>query len=126
MADQLTATQNTINVIAGNKGLNFNAAQLKALNAGILVLNSPTDFKPKCITHLRYQNDDKDLQQITLDDGTFFTNTTVTNLNEFRETLRDAACCGHGITFCLDREEKRMFMLNVYPCKCKCRDRDND
>ena len=123
MADQtaLTATPNVINVIAGNPGLSFNQTQLRAITAGTLVLSNPADFQPNCITHLRYQENDKDLQQITLDNGTAFTNADITNLNDFRERLQEAANNGHGVTFCIDREKKRMFMLNIFPCKCLCK-----
>jgi len=126
MADQnvFTATPVAINVIAGNPGLSFNQAQLRAINAGTLVLSNPFNFQPNCITHLRYQENDKDLQQITLDNGTVYTNADITNLNDFRERLQEAANFGHGVTFCVDKDKKRMFMLNIFPCKCQCKNRD--
>ncbi len=125
-SNQLTATPNVVNVIAGNPGLSFSASQVKAINTGTLVLSNPRGFEPRCITHLRYQNGDEDLQQITLDDGSIFTNAVVTNLNNFRERLQEAANFGHGITFCHDKENKKMFMLNIFPCKCLCEKADND
>ena len=120
MADQsqLTATPNVISVIAGNPGLSFSAAQVSAIGAGTIVL---TPVSPKCITHLRYQENDKDLQQVSFDDGSYVTNADITNLNDFRERLQEAANFGHGVTFCEDKTKKRMFMLNIYPCKCLCK-----
>jgi hypothetical protein len=123
--DQFTATPSAVRVIAGNPGLSFSPAQLAAISVGTLVLSNPVDIRAKCITHLRYQDNDKDLQQITLDDGSVFTTATVTNLNDFRERLQEAANFGHGITFCHDTREKRMFMLNIYPCKCRCKEDDH-
>ena len=122
MADQtlLVASPNAINVIAGNPGLAFTAAQVTAISTGVLVLSNPLGFQPQCITHLRYQDSDKDLQQITLSNGTVYTNTDITNLKDFRERLQEAANFGHGVTFCVDTREKRMVMLNIYPCKCTC------
>ena len=121
--NQLTASQNAINVIAGNPGLSFSTAQIQAINTGTLVLSNPRGIQAKCITHLRYQENDHDLQQVTLDDGSVFTTGTITNLNDFRERFQEAANFGHGVTFCVNTEEKRMFMLNIFPCKCKCRKR---
>ncbi len=125
-ADQnvFTATPAAINIFAGNPGLSFNTAQLRAINAGTLILSNSFNFQPNCITHLRYQENDKDLQQITLDNGTVYTNADITNLNDFRERLQEAANFGHGVTFCVDKDKKRMFMLNIFPCKCLCKNRD--
>ena len=122
MADQslFVASPGAINVIAGNPGLAFNAAQLSAISTGVLVLSNPLGFQPQCITHLRYQDNDKDLQQISLSNGTVYTNADITNLKDFRERLQEAANFGHGVTFCVDTREKRMFMLNIFPCKCNC------
>ncbi|MCI0560260.1 MAG: hypothetical protein MN733_17375 [Nitrososphaera sp.] len=119
--NQLTATPGVINVIAGNPGLTFSAAQLSAIARGVLGLSNPTGFQPQCITHLRYQEKDQDLQQITLDGGTAYTAADIVNLNDFRERLQEAANFGHGITFCINTEEKKMFMLNIFPCKCLCK-----
>lgn len=122
MADQtlFVASPSAVNVIAGNPGLGFTAAQLTAINAGTLVLSNPLGFEPQCITHLRYQNGDDDLVQITLSNGAVYTNADINNLKDFRQRLQEAANFGHGVTFCVDTREKRMFMLNIYPCKCKC------
>ncbi|NIR47458.1 MAG: hypothetical protein GWN55_01705 [Phycisphaerae bacterium] len=124
--NQITATPGVINVIAGNPGLTFSPAQLNAINRGTLVLSNPTGFQPRCITHLRYQEKDEDLQQITFDDGTVFTNSDITNINDFRERLQEAANFGHGVTFCVDKDKKRMFMLNIFPCKCLCKRDEKD
>ena len=123
--DIFTATPNAINVIAGNPGLGFSTAQLRAIAAGTLVL-TPNDIRGKCITHLRYQKSSEDLVQVTFDDGSFVTTATVTNLTDFRERLQEAANFGHAVTFCVDTDEKRMFMLNIFPCKCLCEKRTDD
>ena len=116
---RITASPNVINVIAGNPGLSFSPGQLQAINRGRIVL-VPTALKGGCITHLRYQNSDKDLQQVTFDDGTFVTSAQIVNLADFRERLQEAANFGHGVTFCVNKDKKTMFMLNIYPCRCPC------
>ncbi len=116
---RVTATPNVINVIAGNPGLSFSPAQLQAINLGRIVL-VPGAIKGRCITHLRYQNSDKDLQQVTFDDGSFVTSAQIVNLADFRERLQEAANFGHGVSFCVNKDKKTMFMLNIYPCRCTC------
>lgn len=120
---QFTATPNAVRVLAGNPGLQFSSAQLGAISAGTLVLR-PIDVKGGCIKHLRYQNGDEDLVQITFDDGTVVNTSTVANLNDFRRRLQEAANYGHGVTFCVNTEEREMFMLNIFPCRCTCDKRD--
>ena len=44
---------------------------------------------------------------------------TASNLEDFRERLEEAACCGHGVAFCV-REDNTIVMLHVIPCKCTC------
>ena len=124
---RVTATPNVINVLAGNPGLSFSPAQLQAINLGRIVL-VPAAIQGRCITHLRYQNSDKDLQQVTFDDGTFVTisttlnpkGTQVVNLADFRERLQEAANFGHGVTFCVNKDKNTMFMLNIFRCRCTC------
>ena len=123
---RVTATPNVINVIAGNPGLSFSPAQLQLINLGRIVLVPPTT-SGGCIKHLRYQKNDKDLQQVTFDDGTWITrdpasspNMQILNLNAFRERLQEAANFGHAVGFCVRIPKKEMFMLNIYPCRCKC------
>ena len=124
---RVTASPNVINVIAGNPGLSFSPAQLQAIDLGRIVLVPPTT-QGGCIKHLRYQKSDKDLQQVTFDDGTFVTSlptsspkgTQVLNLADFRERLQEAANFGHGVSFCVNKDKKTMFMLNIFPCRCTC------
>ena len=123
---QLTVTQSAIDVIRANPGLTFSAADIRAINAGTLVLvpgsvvgpSGQTQFPSGCITSLRFESD-KELTMVEID-GKPYTTATIANLNDFRETFKEAACCGHGVSFCLFTDQKRMSMLNVYPCKCTC------
>ena len=91
MENSFIATAPAINVIAGNQGLTFTPTQLQAISQGMLVLSNPNGISPNCITHLRYQEGDKDLVQITLDNGQIYTNTSIVNLDKFRERLQEAA-----------------------------------
>lgn len=127
---QLTATPNAIRVIAANPGLTFSASDIRALNTGNLVLVPSGAISPGtvtsvsgCITYLQFLNGDDDLNLVGID-GVFYTQGQITNLNDFRETFKEAACCGHGVSFCWYKEEKRMTMLNLEPCKCTCDKRD--
>lgn len=124
----LSASNNAINVIGGNPGFTFSADDLQAIAAGTLVLANPPgfsgiNFQPKCITALRYQNNDQDLVRIAFDDGTVYTSAEITNLNDFQERFQEAANFGHGCTFCV-RADGTMFMLNIFPCRCQCEKND--
>jgi hypothetical protein len=118
----LTLTPGAVAVLAGNPGLTLSDAHINAVSRGILVLS--TSLQGGCIKHLRYGDNDTDLDVITLEDGgttTVWTSAQIQNLAAFRETLQRAACCGQRVTFCVNTEEKKMFMLNVYPCQCPCK-----
>ena len=73
----LTASRNAIRVIGGNPGLDFSADQLRAINAGTLVLvgpgTTPVPFPPQlrggCIDALRYGKSDTDLVRVAFDSG---------------------------------------------------------
>jgi hypothetical protein len=107
--------------LAGNPGLTFSDAHVNALNRGTLVLSTASGHG--CIKHLRYGDNDKDLDYITLEDaGTTksYSSADIKNLADFRERLQEAANFGHRVTFCINTEEKKMFMLNIYPCGCLC------
>lgn len=130
-----TASANAIAVLRLNPGLNVDAAALRAIQAGTLVTVGTgaiaalpagrlVDFG--CIATLRYKDGDQDLERVEFDNGdvlggphTYPQNCN--NLNDFRERLQEAANFGFGVTGCLDTTKKRLFMLNLYPCRCKCK-----
>jgi hypothetical protein len=118
----LTVTPSALNVVSGNPGLTFSDAQLNQMVRGTLVLSTGSGHG--CITHLRYGDNDRDLDMITLSDGgttKSYSSADLRNLAEFRERLQEAANFGHRVTFCIDTEQKRMFMLNIFPCGCPCK-----
>ncbi len=46
----------------------------------------------------------------------------MSNLGDFREGFECAAKYGFGATICVNKETKRLSMLNLYPCLCDCKD----
>ena len=118
----VVATQNLIDITAGNPGITFSAADFTKIQ-----LNTLKPQRPTCIKSLRYGLSDTDLTYVRLADGNSYSTTglggsiQVTNLNDFRKSLADAACCGHGISFCYYTDTKKMLMLNVFPCQCVCK-----
>jgi hypothetical protein len=117
----LTLNPSAVNVLTGNPGLTFSDAHVALLNRGTLVLSTGSGHG--CITHLRYGDNDKDLDYITLEDaGTTksYSSADIKNLADFAGRLQEAANFGHRVTFCINTEEKRMFMLNIFPCGCPC------
>lgn len=125
---QLTASSNATTLFRLNPGLTFNRADLQAIQAGTLVPVGPgiivggggalRDFG--CIRYLRYGDNDNDLVQVEFDSGEVLNLSNCANLNDFRQRLQEAANFGFGVTACLDKKKKRLFMLNLYPCQCKC------
>lgn len=124
----LTASPNAIRVIGGNPGLDFSADQIRAINAGTLVLvgpgTTPVPVPPQlrggCINALRYGKSDTDLVRIAFDSGFVLDLGNATNLNDFRERFQEAANFGHGVSLCHDTTNRRIFMVNIYPCDCTC------
>lgn len=120
--DQVTFTQDVINVIAGNPGLALSRADLAAIFDGKTIL-VPAKLRGGCIKSLRYWNNDKDLTHVAFDDGTKVSSKSevgqilIVNLKDFRERLQEAANFGHAVSFCVVSGNK-MQMLNIYPCKC--------
>ena len=117
----LTLTPSVSNLLTGNPGITLSDVHIRALTAGTLVLS--TNNGHGCITHLRYGDNDKDLDLVTLEDGgttKVWSSTEVKNLADFRERFQEAANFGHRVTFCVNTAEKTMFMLNIYPCGCPC------
>ena len=127
------ATANAFNVIRANHGLTFTPDQIRSMNAGTFVLIGPGNTLGNpgfgtggslqdygCIKMLRYGESDTDLVQVDFDSGDILSTSTASNLNDFRLTFKDAACCGHGITACLDETARHLSMVNVYPCECTC------
>ena len=117
----LTLTPNLAAIAASNQGLQLTAKQVADINAGILV-NVPQHASsgpliPKgCITLLRFGENDKDLDVIEVDGVRY----SGGNIREFKETLLKAACCHICINFCWHTRDRRMTMLNLYPCS-ECR-----
>ena len=119
MADDktlFTLSPSVAQVLAASIGGTLTPVQLGSITAGTIVVRGG------CIRHLYYQDNSQDLRLVEFDNGTSITSTEATNLKDFRERLEDAAKFGMGVTFCLDTKNRRMFMLNLYPCLCKCGD----
>ncbi len=118
----VVATQNLIDITSGNPGITFSAADFRKIQLNTLRFQNPT-----CIQSLRYGLSDADLTYMKLADGNSYSTTgagvsiQITNLNDFRKSLADAACCGHVISFCYYTDTKKMLMLNVFPCQCVCK-----
>lgn len=136
---QFTASDNATAIFRLNPGLNFSAADLRAIQAGTLVPVGPgTIVTPPgtgpvknfgCIEELRYGDSDKDLVRVKFDSGdvlaapgTFPGNCN--NLNDFRERLQEAADFGFGVTGCLNTTTRKLSMLNLIACRCKCDRKD--
>ena len=80
------------------------------------IFESRFDFFSGCIEHLYYGSGDDDLGSVTVGG----VQVSPVNLKDFRDRLREAACCRQCISFCVGREDRKMVMLNVFPCKeCK-------
>lgn len=104
-------TSTMADIFAANVGATFTPDQLTAI-----FVPGRVTWHRGCIERLYYGSGDDDLQFIIIN-GTVV---KPANIKDFRERLREAACCRHCISFCVDEEKQRMFMLNVWPCKeCK-------
>ncbi len=110
----VTFDPNLISVITNNPNLTVSASQFTAIAAGRITLVRG------CVEYLRYGNNDDDLDLIRVG-GQYFGEGQISNLKDFKERLREAALQCHKVSFCWDREERVMFMLNIIPC-CKCCD----
>ena len=113
----ITVSDNAIQLFQQNPGLNFNLADIRAIDRRTLVSIHG------CITRLTYQDGDDDLYIVAFDSGTVLTSQTVTNLNDFRQALQTAANFGFRVTACHYTEKKRLSMVNLHPCRCKCDDK---
>lgn len=113
---EITLTPDFINIVAGNPNVSFSVGTLIAASEGRI------GWFDGCITRLYYQDNGDDLRLVEIS-GAHPGFITATNLNDFRERLAEAACCGHRVTFCVTSDNK-MVMLNVYPCDCKCEERN--
>lgn len=115
MADQddILVTQNLANIVAGNVGVQFSPATLTAAAAGRV------QWLEGCVTRMLYNTSGRDLDGVQIS-GDHPGWVAASNLNEFKERFEEAACCGHGVAFCVTDEGKRIVMLHVYPCKCTC------
>ena len=104
--------QDLINLVSLNPGV--------PITVGSLINPSTIEVIDGCITRLMYQNDGNDLYFVQINGSKIISKADVSNLDDFRERLQEAANYGHGVTFCLDRTNKRIFMLHIIPCRCTC------
>ena len=117
MADKtITVTSNLINVLAANPGITLTQSQFGSVTSG------DTELIGGCIRRLYYLNNGEDLDIVFFDNGTRITEAQARNLKEFRELFECAAKHGMGATMCWDRSERRIYMVNLYPCLCSCPD----
>ena len=110
----VTFTQDLIDVVVNNPGLTMSIGDLQIAERGEIKM-------PRgCIKELRFGNKDNDLVQVIWESGYVLKTSNASNLNDFRETFKEAACCGHGISACHFINAKRISMVNLTPCQCKC------
>ena len=117
MSDQMDSIQFTdslIDVVAGNPGLTISAADFSSVARGDTVLTGG------CIRYMRYGSSAEDLDQVAFDNGFVLTEAEAANLKDFRENFECAAKFGMGATFCWNRRDRKIFMVNLYPCLCTC------
>ena len=112
----ISITPSLANVVSGAIGASLTPAQLTAISRG------DVDLVGGCIRHLYYGSSSKDLDFVAFDNGDSISSTTVSNLGDFREGFECAAKYGFGATICVNKETKRLSMLNLYPCLCDCKD----
>lgn len=131
MVDQQTIvlSQNLIDIATLNPGI---AVSNDQFNDIILPQPRTISIKGGCIITLRYglPSGGTDLTWVQFKSGeswaappnvgTFI----IENLNDFRDLLLEAANFGHGVDACYNTGTRRMFMLNLRPCKCLC-EKDN-
>jgi hypothetical protein len=113
----VTITSTMASIITANVGAVFTPGMLTG------VFRNEFDIFSGCIEHLYYLSDDDDLRSIRVGG----VQVSPVNLKDFRDRLREAACCRQCISFCVGKEDRKMVMLNVYPCqeckpseKCDC------
>lgn len=111
-------TPTMASILTANVGAMFTPNQLTAIFTPGRIA-----WHRGCIERLYYGSGDEDLDFFIINGEVI----APENLKDFRQRLREAACCHHCISFCLDQEERTMFMLNVWPCqecrpskKCDC------
>lgn len=126
-----TASTNANLIFQQNPNLAFSADDLRAIQqgtlvpipGGIVIGPTPVDVINGCITLLRYGSGDDDLVYVQFDSGDFLTPAKASNLNDFRETYQTAANHGFGTSACLNTSTKKLFMVNLRPCRCRCKRR---
>lgn len=124
---KLSTSPQVLEVLRANPDLDFSSIDLAKAQKGTLVVAGSlfppqppsSGLKRGCITSLRYQDDGNDLVRIVVG-GVSYTTAQISNLNDFRNRLQEAANFGHEVSFCFYSEDKKMTMLNIYPCGCKC------
>ncbi len=104
-------TDTMANIFTANVGANFTANQLIAI-----LTPGRIGWYQGCIERFYYGSGDDDLDFIVINGSVV----SPSNIKDFKDRLREAACCRHCVSFCVDTQERIMFMLNVWPCKeCK-------
>ena len=106
----VTITSTMASIITANVGAVFTPSVITGIFGGRF------DIFSGCIEHLFYDSGDDDLGFIKVGGDI----ARPVNLKDFRDRLREAACCHQCISFCVGKEDRKMVMLNVYPCR-ECR-----
>ena len=111
----LAFSPSAANLLANNANVRFSVSQLQAIARG------HWDWKRGCIKRLMYGSNDKDLDYIEWDDGTYF---TAANLKDFRQNFETALEFNHAVGFCYNNQTRKIRMLWIYRCGCTCGHKD--
>lgn len=115
---QLTLTREMLTALNAAQGASFTEDQLRDIAGG----NIFSIALRGCAISLGYANDDK-LFFLLLDGpfGEFSVHADdVTNLNDFRQTLQQAANFGHQVMI-IKTPKNLIASVHVRPCECLCR-----
>ena len=115
-AQQVTINPALVRLVTANPGARLPAGGLVAVATGI------ADWYQGCIEALYYFSKGSDLDSIRIKGHPTI---APANLNDFREKFEQAACCGQEVGFGVRKNDNKIQMLWVYPCKC-CRDHNPD
>ncbi len=113
--EQLTLTDNTLEVLSANPGVTFTPEQLRLVAAGRIVV------KHGCIKRLVYSGNHRNLVSVLLDPSGWV---AAPNLDDFRRVFEHAANHGHGVIFCYNIQTKEISMPALIVCQCPCRKHD--
>jgi hypothetical protein len=114
----VTITPTMVSIFTQNVGATFTPAILTG------IFRDDFEVYSGCIEHFFYGFGDDDLGHIrivrTHPASVGAVPVSPVNIKDFRDRLREAACCRQCISFCVGKKDRKMFMLNVFPCKeCK-------